>query len=455
MKKTLVLLLALSLLALSLPAFGEEAAKDTVFSHGWTYRLLDNGTAEVLDLVRRETDLVIPEEIDGIQVTAIGKNAFSNQDKLLTVQIPGTVTSIGEKAFAFCVWLDNVVIPEGVTSLGSHAFNCCYGLKTVTFPDSLSSVGDNPFSFCRNFSEIRLSPEHPYLEVADGALYSTADRRLICCPPSLESDSFTVKDGTEIIGKNAFDECENVREILLPDSVTVIGSSAFASTGITGIALPAGVTAIPDAAFAFSGLTAIEIPATVTSIGRDAFDGCSGLAEITLPDTVTEIGDNPFSGCDALEAIRVSPDHPTLEVIGGVLFSKPDKRLVTYPYATEETAYAVPEGTEIIGTGAFDECESLEEITFPSTLTAIGDAAFGSCTGLTAVVLPESVTSIGDYAFAYCDCLRSVTLPAGSVTISAKAFTGCPYLTFTVAPDSPAVAYCEENNLPFVLRGNE
>ena len=87
-----------------------------------------------------------------------------------------------------------------------------------------------------------------------------------------------------------------------------------------------------------SSLTSIIIPDSVTSIGAGAFSGCSSLTSITLPDSVTSIGANPFRYCNALTKITVSPDQPALAVIGGVLFSKADKRLVCYPTAFTETA---------------------------------------------------------------------------------------------------------------------
>ena len=69
---------------------------------------------------------------------------------------------------------------------------------------------------------------------------------------------------------------------------------------------------------------------SVTRIGEEAFIG-SDVTSVTIPDSVTSIGANPFAGCRFLETIRVSPDHPTLEVVDGVLFSKPDKELLSFP----------------------------------------------------------------------------------------------------------------------------
>ena len=85
----------------------------------------------------------------------------------------------------------------------------------------------------------------------------------------------------------------------------------------------------------------------VTAIGDGAFAFCYGLSAITIPDSVTAIGANPFYHCNSLTQITVSPDHPVLETIGGVLFNKPDKLLVTYPCAFTDSEYVIPQDITI------------------------------------------------------------------------------------------------------------
>ena len=91
----------------------------------------------------------------------------------------------------------------------------------------------------------------------------------------------------------------------------------------------------------------------VTAIGDRAFYWCSSLTSVVIPDGVSAIRRNPFVGCEQLEAVLVSPDHPALETIDGVLFSKADKRLVWYPMTKSASSYAIPGGTAVIGDYAF------------------------------------------------------------------------------------------------------
>lgn len=184
----------------------------------------------------------------------------------------------------------------------------------------------------------------------------------------------------------------------------------------------------------------LDIPAeldgmSVTVIGDEAFYRCN-LTSVTIPDSVTCVGNNPFAFCDSLTDIIVSDDHPYLETIDGVLFSKPDKRLICYPGGFNAPVYTVPRGTEMIGDNAFESCYSLVFVSTPESLTRIGNEAFMECENLTFVTLLGKVTCIGDYAFWYCRELTSVTIPDSLVSIGEYAFHNCQMMNDITLPDS-------------------
>ena len=133
-------------------------------------------------------------------------------------------------------------------------------------------------------------------------------------------------------------------------------------------------------------------------IGATAFDGCCLLTRVALPDSVREVGDNPFRGCANLCDIRISDDHPYLRIVDGVLFSRPDSRLVCYPMGKSDARYAVPEGVEAIGAMAFDRDLYIEEVVLPDSLRTIGQEAFNGCEALRTMNLPAGVQSIGESA---------------------------------------------------------
>ena len=122
-----------------------------------------------------------------------------------------------------------------------------------------------------------------------------------------ELTSITIPDGVTSIDDRAFCECSELASITLPDSLTSIGDDAFVSCSkLTSITLPEGLTSIGCDAFdECSGLTSMTIPDSVTSIGYGAFYLCSGLTSIIIPDGVTSIGDWTFYGCSALTSITI------------------------------------------------------------------------------------------------------------------------------------------------------
>ena len=127
-----------------------------------------------------------------------------------------------------------------------------------------------------------------------------------------------------------YDVRDDIERVELPEGLTSIGDRAFSyCDGLTAIELPDGLTSIGNRAFNYcESLTALELPGSLTSIGDGAFARCKKLYSIELPESIASIGGNPFSGCERLTSIRVSLDHPYLATIDGVLFSKPDRRLV-------------------------------------------------------------------------------------------------------------------------------
>ena len=173
----------------------------------------------------------------------------------------------------------------------------------------------------------------------------------------------------------------------------------------------------------------------VTSIGRGAFSDRYSLMTITLPDSLTSIEANPFISCNRLTQIKVSPDHPTFATINGVLFNKPEKKLICYPCAFTQESYAVPNGITSIGDMAFSNCKSLMSITLPDGLTSIGHSAFWECKALKIITLPDGLTSIGRWAFYDCLSLANITLPNNVMSIEDSAFWGCRTLKSITLPD--------------------
>lgn len=113
------------------------------------------------------------------------------------------------------------------------------------------------------------------------------------------------------LAEYAFDGCEALGHVTIPNTVTTIGHAAFRNSGLTGVTIPDSVTEL--ASLAFKGcdkLTSIKLPKGITAIGDDMFHENRSLVSVTLPDGLTSIGTNAFAICLSLEEITI-PDSVT------------------------------------------------------------------------------------------------------------------------------------------------
>ena len=131
-----------------------------------------------------------------------------------------------------------------------------------------------------------------------GVKYSKDGRKLLKVPYELNGTN-SIKEGVRIICDEAFLDL-SLRSLVIPDSVTSIGNSAFSGCkSLESLVIPDGVTSIGYCVFrGCSSLTDIVIPDSVTSIENCAFEDCSSLTDIVIPDSVTSIGSGAFKECN-------------------------------------------------------------------------------------------------------------------------------------------------------------
>lgn len=186
--------------------------------NGMKYFLKDN-LATIIEYQGNDEQLVIPNKIDGCNVTSINKSTFSKAS-FRTVTLPSTITTIADTLFQSCENLTSIEIPSNITSIGNSAFRSCSSLVSVTIPQSVTSFGNEVFNGCNSLKNV------------------------------------TIPEGITSLPKEMFNNCYQLQSIILPSSVSSIGDSAF---------------------YACRSLTKIVIPSTVTSIGKAAFGGCMNL----------------------------------------------------------------------------------------------------------------------------------------------------------------------------------
>lgn len=211
----------------------------------------------------------------------------------------------------------------------------------------------------------------------------------------------------------------------------------------TSLTIPAQIEGVPVTAIAPNTfrnkykIKEIVIPNSITSIGDSAYYGCSGLTSMTIP----------FVGAKAGVTSSDTYQYPFGYIFGT---SSYDGGVATKQYyygnstsSTTSTTYYIPSSLKSVTVmggnilfGAFSYCTGLTSVTIGNSVTSIGSWAFRDCTGLTSITIGNSVTSIGESAFLDCSSLTSVTIGNSVTRIGLGAFDGCTALTSITIPDS-------------------
>lgn len=472
--KSGILLLIITLMML-LPAFAAHAQEVTT-SGDYQYTLDDGGKAAIVRYTGAETGtLLIPDQLDGHIVAAIGQAAFMG-NKFTSVVIPAGLISITPGVFCNCTGLvsidvaagnpvyeqaDGVLfdktqkalhtypiaraatdyqIPDGTLMIGSGAFFGCEKLVSVALPGTLTAIGENAFYGCTNL--LALSIPNGVISISNGAFSLCGALNSIAIPGSVKT-----------IGTGVFDGCLNLASITVAADnpiFEVAGGVLFDKQQKllhtypqtlldTTYQVPDGTLQIGSLAFAScSKLISVIIPDSVTSIGESAFLGCTKLESAVLPKGLTKLSASVFAACEKLKEIQV-PDFVTS--IGPQAFSN----------CTDLKQANIPYGVTEVGPYAFSCCGNLREMTIPATVLSIGDGAFMACDFMANVLIQPGVQTIGAYAFSECSYMTSASIPQSITLIGENAFSGCAKLVASVAENSFAHDYFLQNKLEFTL----
>lgn len=266
----------------------------------WEY---DEETGTIIKYIGEDVNeietLVIPSEIDGTKIK-----------RIVPLEIDGYYSILGD--YSLGQNIKNVIVEEGIEEIGEYAFECMI-MTNVELPSTIKTIKEGAFAWCEQLETINL-------------------------PEGLE----------KIEGYGSFTDCENLKEI--------------------------------------------TFPSTLTEIGDEAFYDCYSLDRVYIPKTLTSIHYSAFqSGCAYID---VDAENPNYKSIDGVLFNKEGTELLTYCAGNERTEYTVPEGTQLIKEYAFDSTESLVTINIPSSVQTIEDGAFYRTSNLKTINIDRSENAI-------------------------------------------------------------
>lgn len=324
MKKIVSILTILALISTIIPtekAFAQQNLAELTFEN-FVYQIYpenkDTGQPEhirILSYTGNESDIVVPDEINGVKVTGFSMEFF-HPEKIKNLAFPESLKTLGNV-------LDMNEESELFTELSS--------LETIEVDKGNKYYGS----------------EHGVLYNLDGETTSEEEKEkvLICYPRKKAGTEFFIDGTTQHIARFAFYKNANLKTVKIGKNVKYL--SGFSESSVQKITFQKrghrSLFLQPHAFEKCLKLTEINLPKGTKGIGEAAFKGCTALKEIALPDGMRYIAKEGFTGCSALKNITLK------------------------------------DGLEEIGEQAFAYCKAVKKITIPYSVCKIGAGAFNGC----------------------------------------------------------------------------
>lgn len=380
-----------------------------------------------------ESDLVIPSEIDGVTIEAIGDSAFPlTLFELGSIVIPDTVKTIGEDAFDLQRSLMSVTLGSGVTSIGNNAFYECVRLSEIVNNSALPiSVGSKDYGGIAahaldvhtGVSALTKTSDDYYFYSFDGGNYLLGyggEGTELSLPTHCNGEKYKI-NAYAFYDAYLFDRLhynDGIFSMHIPDAVTEIGfkgiSSCDSLVTVTGARC---VSKISEYSFAYCRkLESISLIGAIKEIPSNAFLSCESLSDITLGAQVVKIYVDAFLGCTSL------PVHE------GAYYVASTKSEFTYLILSADkssVSVTIHPETVLIADNAFYEQSKLRSLTIPDSVKYIGAYAFYRNAKLNILDIGNGVIEIGECAFMFSFGLVSVKLGESVKLIKEEAFNQC------------------------------
>ena len=264
--------------------------------------------------------------------------------------------------------------------MSDAVFKGCSNLKTVTFGEETISIGEGAFSGCSGLSSI------------------------------------TIGSGVTSIGINAFSACSGLTAVHISDvaawcGISFSGSDAYSNPLYNAHHLFLNGTEVKD----------LVIPNSVTSIGGSAFSGCSGLTSVTIPNSVTSIGSRAFSSCYSLKKLIFEDGESSID-FHGEFFSQLSEVYIGRDY------FYTPAYSYDNDYSPFYNNTTIRSIQIAGSKSHINEKEFYGCTNLRVIRIGDGVKRIYKNAFSGCSNLMKVEFGSQMEEISEEAFSGCTSL---------------------------
>ena len=214
------------------------------------------------------------------------------------ISISNNIITISNFAFKpsrdFFIWEGNRI--TGLTELGQEQIS-------ITFPSETESIDRSVFANNKVVESVDMSLSK-VSSISEGSGLGLFEN-------CTNLKSVILPDSLQTIGVSAFENCKKLNYVKLPESLESISLYAFKNCwSLSSIELNNKLSKIGAWSFQFAGLTKITIPESVTEIGQNAFEYCDQLVEVEILANLKEIKQYTFSSCSNLESINI-PDSVT------------------------------------------------------------------------------------------------------------------------------------------------
>ena len=458
---------------------------------GLLYTVIGNSYIIVNGYEGENSEVVIPEAINGLPVVGVSDLAFENNKTITSITYPDTLLSIGAATLKGCINLESLTLNETAAVKGDGVLYTLFSGVECEGTYMVSPYGGIEAAVPLGFKYLSYGSEN---ESVDMNCYQVK---------SLEKVEIT--GNIKIISSNAFRGCKGLKEIIFPSELKEIGVNAFNNCdSLVKVEIPDSVTLIDNCAFFGCGnLETVIFPKSLKEIGSQAFESANNLKYFTLPNDLEKIGQLAFhnvmlpeyiyipesvkiidshafthakvycqaeakpagwdtnwnNGNDATWGVKHIIEDENFRyvvtndeaIIINNLSSKenivipesvevddityPILRLVNKVFESDEKIKSVTIANDIeIGNDAFHGCINLESVQIDGSVKIEG-YAFVGCSSLK-TFSAKAITYLGDYAFS--ECLKLVSIPSlEQVTyLGASAFFQCRKLESVILPNN-------------------
>lgn len=230
-----------------------------------------------------DTSIVIPSNINGVEIYNIGAYTFTSDASSLDIT--------------------DITVSEGIVNINGFAFSGCGSLAEIHLPSTIKSVEPDSFDSCIDLQSIIVNGDNNYFKSIDGVLFNSAATDLIQYPIGKSDKSYTIPETVTQISGSAFKDC-NLESVIFPENLKTISDYAFAFCDkLTSINLPKKLEVIGEGAFEYCKFDSVVIPKSVTKIGNFPFMGNFELQEITIYTQTDDIGRYIFYSCKNISEV--------------------------------------------------------------------------------------------------------------------------------------------------------